>query len=156
MLPHRLHRAILVTFAVGSAALAVTGCGSDSSDNSSGSSTPPPAAAPTSTTPAATPTETTSTETNATGGATAGSTPVAIDMVGLKFAPEGATVKVGDTVTWTNQDDVPHNVVASDGSFKSPNFGKGETFTWTATKAGTISYTCTLHPGMNGTLNVEA
>lgn len=135
--------------------LAVAGCGSGSSDNESGSSTPPAAATQTSTTPAATPTGT-STETNATGGTEAGATGVAIDMQDLKFAPAGATVKVGETVTWTNQDDVAHNVTATSGeTFQSPNFGKGETFTWTAVKPGVISYTCTLHPGMNGTLNVE-
>jgi len=154
MLRHRLHRTILGTLAVGAAALAVAGCGSDSSGSSSGDSTPPPAAAPTATTPAPTVAATTTTETNGTGGATAGA-PVEIDMTGLKFAPAGATVKVGDVVTWTNQDSVAHNVTSSDGAIKSSNFGKGETFSWTAVKKGTISYSCTLHPGMNGTLNVE-
>lgn len=154
MLSHRLPRTALATLAAAGAALAVAGCGSDSSSDSAGTSTPPPAATPTSTTPAPTTTTTTTTTTNATGGATAG-TNLVIDMIGLKFAPAGATVKVGDTVTWTNQDSVAHNVTSSDGSIKSSNFGKGQSFTWTAVKKGTISYTCTLHPGMNGTLNVE-
>ena len=35
------------------------------------------------------------------------------------------------------------------------NFGKGGTFSFTPTKAGKISYVCTIHPGMTGTLTVQ-
>ncbi len=34
------------------------------------------------------------------------------------FGPQKLTVKVGDTVTWMNQDDIPHTVV-SVGKFRS-------------------------------------
>ena len=34
-------------------------------------------------------------------------------------------------------------------------FGKGETFTTTVTKAGDISYVCTVHPNMTATLKVK-
>ena len=47
------------------------------------------------------------------------------------------------------------DVTAQSGeSFKSQNFGKGGTFSFTPTKAGTIKYVCTIHPGMDGTLTV--
>ena len=86
----------------------------------------------------------------------AGSRPVAIKMQNIQFAPKTATVKVGEKVTWTNDDTVAHNVTATSGaSFKSGNFGKGGTFSFTPKKAGTIKYTCTLHPGMDGTLTVS-
>jgi plastocyanin len=50
---------------------------------------------------------------------------------------------------------VDHNVTATRGeSFKSKAFGKGRTFSYKLDKAGTISYTCTLHPGMNGKIVV--
>jgi plastocyanin len=75
-------------------------------------------------------------------------------MKNIKFAPTSLSVKVGQTVTWTNDDSVDHNVTASDGTFKSSNFGHGKTFSWKATKAGTFKYTCTIHPGMDGTLTV--
>jgi plastocyanin len=76
-------------------------------------------------------------------------------MRNIKFAPDKTTVKVGEKVTWTNDDSVAHNVTATKGaSFKSSTFGKGGTFTFTPKKAGTIQYTCTIHPGMNGTLTV--
>jgi plastocyanin len=79
----------------------------------------------------------------------------AISMKDIQFAPKDDTVKVGQTVTWTNDDNVPHNVRATDGAeFKSDDFGKGGTYEFKPESAGTIKYTCTLHPGMDGTLEV--
>ena len=89
------------------------------------------------------------------GGAPAGGG-VAIGMRDIKFDPEQATVKVGQSVTWTNNESVPHNVVAEEGAdFESDTFGKGGTFSHTPEQAGTITYVCTIHPGMDGTLTVE-
>src|SRR4051812_47648010 len=52
--------------------------------------------------------------------------PVAIKMSNIQFVPSKQAVKVGQKVTWTNDDSVDHNVVAKSGaSFKSGNFGKG-------------------------------
>src|SRR5262249_32762834 len=54
------------------------------------------------------------------------STPVAGDQVSIDnfaFAPTSVTVRVGSTVTWTNRDEEPHTVAASDGSFHSPGMG---------------------------------
>jgi len=83
--------------------------------------------------------------------------PVAVHIDNFVFVPAQLTVKVGQTVTWTNQDDVDHNVVATKGAkFESDNFGKGGTYSYKATKPGTIQYTCTLHPGMDGTLTVTS
>ena len=85
-----------------------------------------------------------------------GSGGVEIKMQNIQFAPKTATVKVGEKVTWTNDDTVAHNVTAKSGaSFKSSNFGHGGTFSFTPTKAGTISYTCTIHPGMELNLRVK-
>jgi plastocyanin len=88
------------------------------------------------------------------GGSSSGNT-VTIDMKDIKFAPKDATVKVGQTVKWVNEDTVDHDVDAKSGAdFKSQLFGKGKSFEWKADKAGTVSYVCTVHPGMVGTLNV--
>jgi plastocyanin len=80
-----------------------------------------------------------------------------IDMKNIQFSPREQTVKVGEKVTWVNQDDVDHNVTSTGGplKFNSKDYGKGDTFTYTPTKAGTVEYTCTLHPGMDGVLKVE-
>jgi plastocyanin len=89
------------------------------------------------------------------GGGSSSGNSVTIDMKNIKFAPQDATVKVGQTVKWVNQDAVDHDVQAKSGAdFKSELFGKGKSFDWKADKAGTVSYVCTVHPGMVGTLNV--
>ena len=76
-------------------------------------------------------------------------------MKNLQFSPASAKVKVGQPVTWRNDENVDHNVTAEKGaSFHSQAFGMGKTFKFTPKKAGTISYVCTLHPGMDGKLVV--
>ncbi len=81
---------------------------------------------------------------------------VAVGMQDIRFDPEQATVKVGQEVTWTNNEGVPHNVVAQEGAdFESDTFGEGGTFSYTPDRPGTIAYVCTIHPGMDGTLTVE-
>jgi plastocyanin len=78
-----------------------------------------------------------------------------VKMQNIAFSPKATTVKVGQKVTWVNDDSVAHNVTANSGaSFKSKDFGSGGTFSFTPTKAGTIKYVCTLHPGMSATLTV--
>lgn len=82
----------------------------------------------------------------------------AVKMVsGNEFAPRAISVDVGQTVTWTNEDSVPHNAVAKDGDGpKSELFPKGKTYSWKAATPRTIEYVCTIHPGMDGTIEVGA
>ena len=88
-------------------------------------------------------------------GAATTSDTVEIDMKNFQFAPKDATVKVGQKVKWVNQDTAPHDATdEKTGQFKSDQFGKGESYEFTAKKAGKIAYVCTLHPGMEGTLTV--
>jgi plastocyanin len=77
---------------------------------------------------------------------------VAID--GVKFDPEAITVQRGDTVIWVNKDPFPHTATAK-GVFDSRELAPGKSWTWTARKAGTYSYVCTLHPTMKGTVTVK-
>ena len=80
---------------------------------------------------------------------------VQIKMQNIQFSPKATTVKVGQKVTWTNDDSTDHNVTADSGAdFKSKDFGNGATFEFTPDKAGTVKYECTIHPGMTATLNV--
>ncbi|BBY04408.1 cupredoxin domain-containing protein [Mycobacterium seoulense] len=88
---------------------------------------------------------------------TAPAAPVGGDQVtidGFAFAPATLTVAAGTTVTWTNRDEEPHTVAASDGSFHSPGMGTGATFTHTFTDPGTFDYVCSIHPMMRGTVVV--
>lgn len=72
------------------------------------------------------------------------------------FGPQAVTVSVGTTVTWINQDDIPHTVVADDKSFKSKVLDTDERFSFTFTKAGEYGYFCSLHPHMTGKVIVRA
>ena len=77
-----------------------------------------------------------------------------VNIDGFAFVPLTLTVKAGTTVTWTNRDEEPHTVAASDGSFRSPGMGTGATFSHTFASAGTFDYVCSIHPMMHGTVVV--
>ncbi|OBH64484.1 cupredoxin family copper-binding protein [Mycobacterium sp. E2479] len=77
-----------------------------------------------------------------------------VSIDGFAFAPVTLTVPVGTTVTWTNRDEEPHTVAASDGSFRSPGMGTGATFAHTFSAAGSFDYVCSIHPMMRGTVVV--
>jgi plastocyanin len=82
---------------------------------------------------------------------------VNVEMRDNQFAPQNVTVNVGDTVTWTNTGQRAHNATARNGAFTSPTMMNGQTFSWTATAAGTYEYVCTFHErgGMVATLVVQ-
>ena len=85
----------------------------------------------------------------------AGGTGVQIGMEDLLFKPRNATVQVGQRVEWRNDEDAPHTVVATTGArFHSETVSRDGTFAFTPNRTGTISYVCTLHPGMTGTVLV--
>jgi plastocyanin len=91
----------------------------------------------------------------------AGSTqPVRTDQVELpksyRFEPEVIEVDAGTTVTWTNNDDFPHNVHLLDGSDASVSLPLGESGSLTFDDPGTVEYECSLHPQqMQGTVIVR-
>jgi plastocyanin len=68
------------------------------------------------------------------------------------FAPQRVTAKAGTTVTWINDEDIPHTVASSTKLFKSNALDTKFTFT----TAGAYEYFCSLHPHMTGTIVVEA
>jgi plastocyanin len=72
------------------------------------------------------------------------------------FQPGDIEVKAGQTITFENEDAIAHTVTAVKGArFDSGTLAGGKTFTFTAQKAGKISYVCTFHPGMTGTITVD-
>ena len=82
--------------------------------------------------------------------------PGTVAMKDVEFIPDRLTVKVGEKVTWRNDEALDHNVVAQTGAkFQSRAFGEGGTYTFTPKKPGTIDYVCTLHPGMDGQIVVR-
>jgi plastocyanin len=77
-----------------------------------------------------------------------------VKIENFAFTPPVLTVKVGTTVTFENDDDIPHLVVASDASFRSKALDTGDTYALTFTKAGEYAYYCGLHPHMQGKITV--
>src|SRR5262249_33785037 len=73
---------------------------------------------------------------------------VAVDN--FSFAPSTAMVPAGATVTWTNRDDVPHNIVSVERQFKSPVLDTDEQFSHRFDTPGRYEYFCSLHPKMTG------
>jgi plastocyanin len=94
-------------------------------------------------------------------GASPAATPAAraseheVGMAGRAFAPSTLEIQVGDTVTWTNDDDTEHTVTASDGLFDSGQLAEGGTFAFTFDTAGEYSYFCAIHPEMQGRVVVS-
>jgi len=79
----------------------------------------------------------------------------AVHIANFTFSPATITVKPGTTVTWTNDDDIPHTVVATNGAFRSKVLDTGEHFSFTFAKAGEFHYFCSIHPHMTGIVIVK-
>ena len=84
----------------------------------------------------------------------AGAEEMKVTIDNFTFTPPELKVKVGDTVTWTNHDDIPHTVVSA-GKYRSKTMDTDDSFTFTFTAAGDYKYFCSLHPHMTGMIKVE-
>ena len=72
------------------------------------------------------------------------------------FTPGTVTVHPGDTVTWNNQDSVPHTATSLDGvSFDSAAIVPGAKWSFTFKAPGTYKYHCAIHPDMQGEVDVK-
>lgn len=88
------------------------------------------------------------------GAAVAETASVKIDN--FTFAPAELTVAPGTTVTWTNDDDIPHTVTATAKTFKSKPLDTNDHFAFTFMVPGDYAYFCSLHPHMTGKIIVKA
>jgi len=88
------------------------------------------------------------------GAAPAHADEIKVTIDNFTFSPNELKVKVGDTVTWTNHDDIPHTVVSA-GKFRSKPMDTDNSFSFTFTSAGDYKYFCSLHPHMTGLIKVE-
>jgi plastocyanin len=116
------------TLAVLAGCAALAACGGSSSPS------PKPAAAPTATKAART---------------------VAVTMRNIRFRPHRIVVHLGQTVRWTNDDQVDHTVASSALRLASEGIGPGKTFSYTPKRRGTFAYFCTIHAGQTGVLVVQ-
>jgi hypothetical protein len=73
-------------------------------------------------------------------------------MLDFSFSPATITVNVGESVTWVNAGEEPHNAVGD--SFSTSLLTPGKSGSKSFSTAGTFSYVCTVHPQMKGTVKV--
>lgn len=72
------------------------------------------------------------------------------------FNPNPIRIKVGETVTWVNEDDSsPHTATSTDGIFDSDMLQSGQSFSYTFDKEDEYPYYCMFHPNMVGTVIVS-
>jgi plastocyanin len=93
------------------------------------------------------------------GGGGGGGNPTAttaVDMKNITFTPAAIKVSPSATVTWTNSDNIAHNVTFDGGVGASGNFSSGTAALVMPATAGTYAYHCTIHGvGMSGTVLVQ-
>jgi plastocyanin len=75
----------------------------------------------------------------------------------MNYIPATIIIKAGDSVTWTNLDDLPHTVTAKDGTFASGFMPNGAKFThkFNHIMDGDAPYVCDFHPSMGGLVIIE-
>jgi plastocyanin len=85
-----------------------------------------------------------------------------VSMESTQFSPSDVSVSAGDTITFVNNESVPHDVHKSSGpgedfaSGESGGMQEGDTFELTLDEPGTYEYVCDVHaPGMAGTITVK-
>ena len=77
-----------------------------------------------------------------------------VRMAGSRFAPLDITVSVGTSITWINDDSLPHTATATDRSWSSGNLAPGDRYSRTFAVDGTYPYVRTYHPWMQATITV--
>jgi plastocyanin len=108
------------------------------------------------------------TSVSAQGGSNVSIVPGASTLADKAWSPNPVNIKVGDTITWTNDDNQAHTVTSGKDSSdpdagkvfdSSPNFNPllapKQTFQHKFTTAGEVPYFCQLHPTMIGTVVVS-
>jgi plastocyanin len=110
----------------------IAGC-SDSSGSSPATATPAPAS----------------------GGSAAVPAGSQVEINNFAFAPATLTVSAGTSVTWKFDDSTQHTVTADDNSFTSAAMGGGQTYMHTFDTKGTLTYHCSIHPFMKGSVEVK-
>jgi len=84
--------------------------------------------------------------------APASSATVTVSIKRSGFVPQTTTINQDDSVTWTNNDTIDHQVVANGGQFASAVLKPGKSYTRAFHSGGTFHYHDALHPGLKGTV----
>ena len=87
--------------------------------------------------------------------APASSATVTVSIKRAGFTPKTVNINQDDSVTWTNNDTINHQVVANNGSYASPILGPGKSWTHAFRSGGTYRYHDSLRPGLSGSVIVK-
>ena len=77
-----------------------------------------------------------------------------VQIGNFAFSPQNVAVAVGTTITFRNNDDMIHSIVAPYGSFRSKALDTGDEFSLTFSRPGEFAFVCGLHPFMHGKVTV--
>jgi plastocyanin len=86
-------------------------------------------------------------------GEAAPSTDHQVSIVDFSFMPPRLRVRLGDSVTWTNNGAAPHTSTSA--SWDSGILQPGDTFTRTFNAPGRFMYRCDIHRQMRGLILVR-
>ncbi|MBA2755576.1 MAG: cupredoxin domain-containing protein, partial [Chloroflexia bacterium] len=78
-----------------------------------------------------------------------------VSIADLAFDPPRLEIAAGTTVTWTNDEAIPHTVTSADGTLDSDVLERSDTVSHTFDTAGTFDYACAIHPSMMATVVVK-
>jgi len=78
-----------------------------------------------------------------------------INIDNFSFSPGVSNIPAGTKVTWTNHDDIPHNVISAEKHFASPVLDTDQSFSFSFEKPGRYAYYCSIHPKMTGKVVVS-
>ena len=70
------------------------------------------------------------------------------------FNPDEILINKGETITWINEEEIPHTITSKGKILFDSLLKQNEDFTYQFNKVGTFEFECTLHPWMHGTINV--
>jgi plastocyanin len=77
-----------------------------------------------------------------------------VDIRQAAYLPGSINIRVGQKVSWNNEDQVQHTVTA-DGLTFGKNLPTGAVFNFAFVKPGNFPYHCAIHPAMRGTVVVS-
>ncbi len=81
---------------------------------------------------------------------------VPVDIRDFAYSPNPVEIAAGNTITWTNQDEVPHTATGEDRDvLQSGTISPGASFSQVFPEAGEFAYFCEFHPNMTGTIVVQ-
>jgi len=80
-----------------------------------------------------------------------------VSITNFSFNPGAVNLRLGDSVHWTNNDEVPHTSTGDSplALWNSGNIPSGQDFTFAFSAAGTYPYHCNIHTFMAAQLTVK-